>query len=254
MPPARNHGTPAACAAAAGAAPAAAAPLPDTDALTAATTPSSPLTDEQHRKLNLWLNASGAGPPLERTATVADLVAHEAVDIQLLCALDVAPPALLHAKASLADMVALGYTAQALADSPALTASFVKTFGKAPCAVAMLRDASAAQVLAGTFAAQQLGLTPRTLLSACGNCRDSAIRVVDRLIGANEGEAPLAGCCDVLARSGIDARFLVSTWGIPPTRLATVLATSPQELAVLGCFVDDRLPATPATPASALSR
>jgi len=247
MPLARNHAhVSSATATTAGAAAEAAGSAP----LHGAGSPSatSPLTDEQHRRLNLYLSSSGAGPPLSREASVGDLVAHDGVDMKLLCALDVAPAALIWAKATLADMTRLGYAAEALASSPALCASFVKAFGKPETAVAALRDAASAQVLAGTFAANQLGLTPRMLLGACANERESAMRVIDRLMATAETDAPLAGCCEILARSGIDARTIVAHWGIAPTQLPVVLGAAAQDLAILGCFVDERLPPTPVAP------
>ena len=194
------------------------------------------LSTEQRRRANLFLAASVGGDELSAQPTVAELVAHEHVDAALLSALDVTVPTLIHHGATLDDLVALGYTAERLVRSAAVTASVCKEFGKPKVAVAMLKTPEDAKVLAGTFAATQMGLSNRMLLGACEGCRASAMLVIERLLRVAEGEAPLAGCASHLARLGIDGKLLCATFGLHIDQLETVLEASEADLATLGVF------------------
>ena len=210
------------------------------------------LSTEQLRRGNLYLAASAGCEPLPPEATVEDLVQHEHVNATLLAALDVTPPQLLHHGATLDDMLALGYDASTLVRSAATTASFVKAFGKPKVAVAVLKSAEDAKLLAGTFAASQLGVSNRMLLEACAGCRTAALAVIEKLLHAaveqpNQGatvapaakpSAPLAGCASHLARLGVDGRTLCDTFGLHIDLLAPLLEASAADLATLGVFFE----------------
>ena len=199
---------------------------------------SAALTPEQTRRLNLYLNGSGNGDLLvAEGATVQDLIDHPHVDAKLLGALDVVPAALIFAGATLPNLRTLGYGASQLARSPTITASFVRSFGKAEVAASVLDGPESAVILAGTFSAQQLGLSSRILLNACQSNRAPAMCVISKLLqDPNLAPSPLAGCVEVISRCGIDARALAMDFGVPPHALGTVLDAQPHDLQIIGIF------------------
>jgi hypothetical protein len=193
-------------------------------------------SSDQRRRANLFLAASVGGDELSAQPTIDEIVSHEHIDAALLSALDVTVPTLIHHGAKLDDLVALGYTAERLVRSAAITASVCRQYSKPKVAVAMLRTPEDAKTLAGTFAATQMGLSNRMLLAACEGCRASAMLVIERLLRVAEDDAPLAGCANHLARLGIDGKLLCSTFGIHINQLSTVLEASEEDLATLGVF------------------
>lgn len=194
------------------------------------------LSADQRRRANLFLAASVGGDELSAQPTIEELVAHEHVDASLLSALDVTVPTLIHYGAKLEDLVALGYNAERLVRSAAITASVCKQYTKPKAAVAMLKTPEDAMTLAGTFAATQMGISNRMLLAACEGCRVSAMHVVASLLRVAQDDAPLAGCANHLARLGIDGKLLSSSFGIHIDHLATLLEASEADLATLGVF------------------
>ena len=198
----------------------------------------SALTPDQTRRLNQYLSASGStGEPLAESSSVQALLDHPSVDATLLGALDVVPAALIFAGATLPQLRQLGYGASQLVRSPTTTASFVRSFGKAEVAASVLDGPESAVILAGTFGAQQLGLSSRLLLNACLGNRHPAMCVIGKLLqDQNLAPSPLGGCVEVIARCGIDARTLGTEFRIPPEALPAVLDAKPEDLQLIGLF------------------
>lgn len=217
------------------------------------------LRPDQTRRANAWFAARAAAagvaphaPPLPSEAHWEDVAARPELTATVLAALEVQPSALIASGAPLDDLVARGYDAAALVDSALLCTQMSAAYGRVPLACAVLKTSSDAVMLAGSDAADRLGISTRSLLRACAgsaNARLEAVSVLDQVlarhaqrdVGPIALRHPLSGMpVAEIANLGLDAKLLLERYQIPVGAMPALFDTDWAGLACVGVVQCDR--------------